>query len=121
LHAAQLSPVTLTRKLEPHEWERLSWRRAIPSARIDGWRAEAEAGFPEKVTAFRRNMAVHGRTAALPEVWRKDSADSLRGQPNELLCPVPNGWKSSCDRGLSRLLGSDWPRTLEELEALTRR
>src|SRR5205814_5624946 len=62
LHAAQLSPVTLTRKLEPHEWERLfaAARRTL-GFWIDRLRAESEDGFPEKVTAFRKEMAVHGR------------------------------------------------------------
>src|SRR2546425_12996819 len=62
LHAAQLSPITLTRKLEPHEWERLfAAARHTLGLWIDRLRAEAEAGFPEKVTAFRKEMAVHGR------------------------------------------------------------
>ena len=62
LHAAQLSPIALTRKLTPEEWDRL-----FPATRetlrtwIDRLGAEAKAGFPEKVTAFRKEMAVHGR------------------------------------------------------------
>src|SRR5450631_4569950 len=62
LHAAQLSPITLTRKLKPQEWERLfhSTRDTL-SLWIDRLRSEVEARFPEKVTAFRKDMAVHGR------------------------------------------------------------
>jgi formamidopyrimidine-DNA glycosylase len=62
LHAAQLSPVTLTHKLQPQEWERLfAATRQTLGLWIDRLRAEAGAGFPEKVTAFRKDMAVHGR------------------------------------------------------------
>ena len=62
LHAAQLSPITLTHKLEPHEWERLfAATRHTLGLWIDRLRAEAGAGFPEKVTAFRKDMTVHGR------------------------------------------------------------
>jgi formamidopyrimidine-DNA glycosylase len=62
LYAAQLSPITLTHKLEQHEWERL-FAAALQtlSVWIDRLRAEAEDGFPENVTAFRKDMAVHGR------------------------------------------------------------
>src|SRR5713226_1416340 len=62
LHAAQLSPITLTRKLTPAEWERLfSATRHTLGLWIERLRAEAETAFPEKVTAFRKDMAVHGR------------------------------------------------------------
>jgi formamidopyrimidine-DNA glycosylase len=62
LHAAQLSPIALTRKLEPEEWERLyAATRHTLEHWIERLRAEAVAGFPEKVTAFRKDMAVHGR------------------------------------------------------------
>src|SRR5271168_4314721 len=62
LHAARLSPIALTHKLEPHEWERLfAATRQTLQLWIDRLRGEAEAGFPEKVTAFRKDMAVHGR------------------------------------------------------------
>ena len=62
LHAAQLSPITLTHKLEHEEWERLftATRETLPLW-IDRLKAEAQADFPEKVTAFRKDMAVHGR------------------------------------------------------------
>src|SRR6266568_374488 len=62
LHAAQLSPITLTQKLNPHEWERLfTATRDTLKLWIDRLRGEAERAFPEKVTAFRQEMAVHGR------------------------------------------------------------
>ena len=62
LHAAKLSPVTLTHRLKPHEWERLfAATRHTLELWIDRLRAEAESAFPEKVTAFRKEMAVHGR------------------------------------------------------------
>src|SRR5437870_2432292 len=62
LHAAQLSPITLTRRLKPHEWERLfAATRHTLEVWIERLRAEAEAGFPEKVTAFRKELPVHGR------------------------------------------------------------
>jgi formamidopyrimidine-DNA glycosylase len=62
LHAAQLSPITLTNKLKPEDWQRLftSTRQTL-QLWIDRLRAEAEKAFPEKVTAFRKDMAVHGR------------------------------------------------------------
>ena len=72
LHAAQLSPITLTNKLAPEDWQRLfAATRQTLQLWITRLHAEAEAAFPEKVTAFRKDMAVHGRyRAALPEVWR---------------------------------------------------
>jgi formamidopyrimidine-DNA glycosylase len=120
LHAAQLSPVKLTHKLEPQEWERLfTATRHTLKVWIDRLRAEAEVGFPEKVTAFRKDMAVHGR-------YRKpcprcgEEIQRIRYADNETnYCPrCQTGGKVLADRGLSRLLGADWPRTLEELEAL---
>jgi formamidopyrimidine-DNA glycosylase len=123
LHAAQLSPITLTRKLEPHEWERLfAATRQTLKVWIDRLRAEAEAGFPEKVTAFRKEMAVHGRYGQpCPRCGEK--IQRIRYADNETnYCPrCQTGGKVLADRALSRLLGSDWPRTLEELEALKRR
>src|SRR5277367_4546011 len=62
LHAARLSPIALTQKLKPEEWERLyTATRETLQLWIDRLRGEAEQGFPEKVTAFRQEMAVHGR------------------------------------------------------------
>jgi len=123
LHAAQLSPITLTRKLNQQEWERLfAATRDTLTLWIDRLRAEAEAGFPEKVTAFRKDMAVHGRYGQpCPRCGEKILR--IRYADNETnYCPrCQTGGKVLADRSLSRLLGSDWPRTLDELEALTRR
>jgi formamidopyrimidine-DNA glycosylase len=123
LHAAQLSPITLTHKLGPQEWERLfKSTREILQQWIDRLRAEAEAGFPEKVTAFREEMAVHGRYG---EPCRKcgEKIQRIRYANNETnyCAKCQTGGKVLADRSLSRLLRSDWPRTLEELEDLKRR
>jgi formamidopyrimidine-DNA glycosylase len=123
LHAAQLSPITLTRKLEPHEWERLfAAARQTLGLWIDRLRAEAEAGFPEKVTAFRKEMAVHGRYGQ-PCSRCGEKIQRIRYADNETnyCARCQTGGNVLADRALSRLLGSDWPRTLEELEALKRR
>jgi formamidopyrimidine-DNA glycosylase len=123
LHAAQLSPVTLTHKLGPGEWERLfAATRNTIRVWIDRLRKEAEAGFPENVTAFRKDMAVHGRYGQ-PCSRCGEKIQRIRNANNETnyCARCQTGGKVLADRSLSRLLGSDWPRTLEELEALTRR
>jgi formamidopyrimidine-DNA glycosylase len=123
LHAAQLSPITLTHKLKPDEWERL-YAAMLNTLEfwIDRLRTEAEAGFPEKVTAFRKDMAVHGRYEE-PCPRCGDKILRIRYADNETnyCARCQTGGKVLADRSLSRLLGSDWPRTLEELEALKRR
>jgi formamidopyrimidine-DNA glycosylase len=123
LHAAQLSPITLTRKLEPHEWERLfAAARHTLGLWIDRLRAEAEAGFPEKVTAFRKEMAVHGRYGQpCPRCGEKIQRIRYADNETNYCARCQTGGRVLADRALSRLLGSDWPRTLEELEALKRR
>jgi formamidopyrimidine-DNA glycosylase len=123
LHAARLSPITHTHKLKPEEWERLySAARATLQTWVDRLRHEAETEFPEKVTAFRKDMAVHGRYG---EPCRDcgEKIQRIRYADNETnYCAVcQTGGKVLADRSLSRLLGSDWPRTLDELEALKRR
>jgi formamidopyrimidine-DNA glycosylase len=123
LHAAQLSPITLTQKLGSQEWERLfKSTREILQQWIDLLQAEAEAGFPEKVTAFREDMAVHGRYG---EPCRKcgEKIQRIRYANNETnyCAKCQTGGNVLADRSLSRLLRSDWPRTLEELEDLKRR
>jgi formamidopyrimidine-DNA glycosylase len=123
LHAAQLSPVTLTHKLGPGEWERLfAATRNTIRLWIDRLRKEAGAGFPENVTAFRKDMAVHGRYGQ-PCSRCGEKIQRIRYANNETnyCARCQTGGKVLADRSLSRLLGSDWPRTLEELEALTRR
>ncbi|MBZ5643121.1 MAG: formamidopyrimidine-DNA glycosylase [Acidobacteriia bacterium] len=123
LHAAQLSPVTLTRKLAPEEWERLyAATRETLTLWIDRLRAEAAAKFPEKVTAFRKDMAVHGRFGQpCPRCGEKLQRIRYADNETNYCARCQTGGKVLADRGLSRLLGSDWPRTLEELEALKRR
>jgi formamidopyrimidine-DNA glycosylase len=123
LHAAQLSPITLTHKLKPHEWERLfAATRETLELWIDRLRAEAQGGFPEKVTAFRKGMAVHGRYGQ-PCSRCGERIQRIRYADNETnyCARCQTAGKVLADRSLSRLLGSDWPRTLEELEALKRR
>ncbi len=122
LHAAQLSPVALTHKLELQEWERLfAATRDTLTLWIDRLRSEAEAGFPEKVTAFRKDMAVHGRYGQpCPRCGEKIQRIRYADNETNYCVRCQTGGKVLADRGLSRLLGSDWPRTLEELEALTR-
>jgi formamidopyrimidine-DNA glycosylase len=123
LHAAQLSPITLTRKLEPLDWERLfAAARHTLGLWIDRLRAEAEAGFPEKVTAFRKDMAVHGRYGKpCPRCGDKVLRIRYADRETNYCARCQTGSTVLADRSLSRLLGSDWPRTLEELEALKRR
>lgn len=123
LHAAQLSPVALTHKLEPHEWERLfAATRHTLEFWVDRLRAEARTNFPEKVSAFRKDMAVHGRYGE-PCPRCGDKIQRIRYADNETnyCARCQTGGKVLADRSLSRLLRSDWPRTLEELEALKRR
>ncbi len=123
LHAAKLSPITLTHKLQPEEWERLfTATRETLELWIERLRAEAEAAFPEKVTAFRKGMAVHGRYGEpCPRCGEKIQRIRYADNETNYCARCQTGGKVLADRGLSRLLGSDWPRTLEELEALKRR
>jgi formamidopyrimidine-DNA glycosylase len=123
LHVAQLSPVTLTQKLTSQEWERLfEATRQTLKLWIDRLRAEAESGFPEKVTAFRKDMAVHGRYGLkCPRCGDKVLRIRYADKETNYCARCQTGGKVLADRSLSRLLGSDWPRTLDELEALKRR
>lgn len=123
LHAAQLSPVALTQKLSPVEWARLfAATRNTLRLWIDRLCAEAKEGFPEKVTAFREGMAVHGRyEKPCPRCGDKVLRIRYADKETNYCASCQTGGKVLADRSLSRLLGSDWPRTLEELEALKRR
>ncbi len=123
LHAARLSPVTLTQKLNPEEWERLfEATRTTLMTWVTQLSAEATENFPENVTAFRPEMAVHGRFG-LPCPRCGEKVQRIRYADNETnyCARCQTGGKVLADRGLSRLLGADWPRTLEELEALKRK
>jgi formamidopyrimidine-DNA glycosylase len=123
LFEARLSPLALTQKLTRDEIVRLF---LAVQATLTRWtnelRAETGDGFPEKVTAFRPNMATHGRyKEPCPRCGTK--IQRIRYAENETnYCPQcqTNG-KLLADRALSRLLREDWPRTLEELESLTRK
>jgi formamidopyrimidine-DNA glycosylase len=123
LHAAELSPITLTHKLKPEEWERLfAATRAALTLWIDRLHAEAEKAFPEKVTAFRPEMAVHGRFGQpCPRCGAKVQRIRYADNETNYCARCQTGGKVLADRSLSRLLGADWPRTLHELEALKRR
>jgi formamidopyrimidine-DNA glycosylase len=123
LHAAQLSPLTLTQKLKPLDWEKLfAATQHTLGFWIDRLRAEANAAFPEKVTAFREGMAVHGRYGEpCPRCGDKVLRIRYADKETNYCARCQTGGKVLADRSLSRLLASDWPRTLEELEALKHR
>jgi formamidopyrimidine-DNA glycosylase len=123
LHAAQLSPVTLTHKLQPEEWQRLfDATRYTLRLWIERLHAEAQADFPEKVTAFRKEMAVHGRYGEpCPRCGEKIQRIRYADNETNYCARCQTSGKLLADRSLSRLMRSDWPRTLEALEALKRR
>jgi formamidopyrimidine-DNA glycosylase len=118
LHAAQLSPLQWTSNLSDDEIARL--HAAVTSTLLE-WterlRAEMGTGFPEKVTAFRADMAVHGKFGQ-PCPRCGSPVQHIVYAANECnYCPTcQTGGRLLADRSLSRLLGDDWPRTLEELE-----
>jgi formamidopyrimidine-DNA glycosylase len=123
LYAAQLSPIAVTQKLKPDEWERLfAATQETLKLWINQLRAEAETGFPEKVTAFRKDMAVHGLYGeSCPRCGEKIQRIRYADNETNYCARCQTGGKVLADRSLSRLLRSDWPRTLDELEALKRR
>ena len=123
LHAARLSPIAQTRKLTTEEIARLqAATRGTLALWLDRLRAEARQKFPEKVTAFRDGMAVHGRfRQPCPRCGEKVQRIRYAGNETNYCARCQTGGKVLADRGLSRLLGKDWPRTLEELEALKQR
>ncbi|SRR5579871_2131359 len=123
LHAARLSPITLTHKLKNEEWQRLyDATRQTLTLWMDRFRSEAEKKFPEKVTAFRPEMAVHGRyNQPCPRCGEKIQRIRYADNETNYCAHCQTGGKVLADRSLSRLLGSDWPRTLDALEALKRR
>jgi formamidopyrimidine-DNA glycosylase len=123
LHRAKLSPVLLTFKITGEEIGRLhAATQEVLREWVDRLRAEAKGKFPEGVTAFREEMAVHGKyNQPCPRCGTK--VQRIRYASNETnYCPTcQTGGKLLADRGLSRLLKEDWPKTLEELEALKKR
>jgi formamidopyrimidine-DNA glycosylase len=118
LHAAGLSPLALTRKLSDDQIARLF---AATRETLEAWivriRADTGAEFPEKVTAFREGMAVHGRFGQ-PCPTCGSPVQRIRYADNETnyCARCQTDGKLLADRALSRLLKSDWPRTLDELE-----
>jgi formamidopyrimidine-DNA glycosylase len=120
LHQARLSPVALTLRLTPEEIARL---REATQLTLNSWtaklRAEAAQKFPEKVTAFREGMAVHGRYGQpCPQCGAKVQRIRYASNETNYCARCQTGGKLLADRSLSRLLREDWPRSLEELEEL---
>jgi formamidopyrimidine-DNA glycosylase len=120
LHSARLSPIQLSHKLTSEEWARLfAATRETLQIWIDRLTSEATAGFPEKVTAFRKEMAVHGRFGQpCPRCGQPIQRIRYADNETNYCAECQTGGKVLADRSLSRLLGKDWPRTLDELEAL---
>jgi formamidopyrimidine-DNA glycosylase len=120
LHRAKLSPIRLTQQMTTEEIERLY--RAIRESLSD-WvvrlRKERGAAFPEKVTAFRADMAVHGKYGKPCPVCGSPVQHIVHAENETNYCAkCQTGGKLLADRSLSRLLKDDWPRTLEELEEI---
>jgi formamidopyrimidine-DNA glycosylase len=118
LHRARLSPVMRTQQLDGEQLRRLRGAcRETLREWTDRLRAEAGTGFPERVTAFHAEMAVHGKYRAPCPVCGT-AVQRIRHATNEVnYCPrCQTGGRVLADRALSRLLKSDWPRRIEELE-----
>ena len=123
LHRAQLSPIAMTQKLTDDEVGRLYVAtRATLVEWTDRLRAESHGEFPEKVTAFRPEMAVHGRyRQPCPRCGSKVQRIRYASNETNYCATCQTGGRLLADRALSRLMHEDWPRTLEELEALKTR
>jgi formamidopyrimidine-DNA glycosylase len=123
LHRAHLSPIAMTQRLNPEEIERLYHAtRATLIEWIDQLRAESAGAFPEHVTAFRSGMAVHGRYGkTCPRCAAKVQRIRYASNETNYCAPCQTGGRLLADRAFSRLLHDDWPRTLEELEAIKKR
>jgi formamidopyrimidine-DNA glycosylase len=119
LHAAGLSPVKWTSRLSDEEMARL-YESTQETLRSWCERLQTEAGtaFPEKVTAFRPDMAVHGRFGKTCPVCQTAVQEIAYASTETNYCPrCQTGGKVLADRQLSRLLRDDWPKTIEELES----
>jgi formamidopyrimidine-DNA glycosylase len=123
LHRAQLSPIAMTQKLTAQEIERLyDGTRATLLEWTERLRADSAAAFPEKVTAFQPGMAVHGRYGQpCPRCGAKVQRIRYASNETNYCAPCQTGGRLLADRAFSRLLHEDWPRTLDELEALKKR
>ncbi len=119
LHRARLSPFKQTAKLSDPEWARLFTAvREVLREWTERLRREVGDGFPDKVTAFHPEMAVHGRYRQPCPVCGTPVQRLVYAQNEANYCPgCQTGGRLLADRALSRLLKQDWPRTLEELEA----
>jgi len=118
LHRGRLSPLTLTRKLAPGEIDRLY---DATRATLDDWtrrlRAQAGDGFPEKVTAFREGMAVHGRYGQpCPVCGTKVQRIRYAANETNYCARCQTNGRLLADRAMSRLLHDDWPRSIDDLE-----
>jgi formamidopyrimidine-DNA glycosylase len=118
LWRAQISPVKLTRSLEEGEVQRLyEATQSVLTEWIDRLRADTGDGWPEKVTAFRKEMAVHGKYNQACPTCGSRVQRIVHAENESNYCPTcQTGGKLLADRALSRLLKADWPRTLEEME-----
>jgi formamidopyrimidine-DNA glycosylase len=123
LHHARLSPIAMTQRLREEEIERLfASTRSTLVDWTDRLRRETRGEFPENVTAFREGMAVHGKYGKpCPRCGAKVQRIRYASNETNYCAPCQTGGKLLADRALSRLLKQDWPRTLEELESLSRR
>jgi len=123
LHRARLSPIAMTLKLTPAQCARLyAATRDTLTEWTDRLRRAAAGGFPEKVTAFREGMAVHGRYGQpCPRCGAKVQRIRYASNETNYCVPCQTDGKLLADRALSRLLREDWPRTLDELEAIKKR
>ena len=120
LHRARLSPIKWTRRLDDAEIERVHVATvAVLAEWTERLKKEAAERFPDKVTAFRPGMAVHGRYGEpCPECGAPIQRIRYASNETNYCASCQTGGRVLADRGLSRLLGKDWPRTLEELEQL---
>ena len=123
LHRARLSPIAMTQKLKPEEVDRLYHAtRDTLIEWADRLRADAAGAFPEKVTAFRKEMAVHGRYGEpCPRCGAKVQRIRYAANETNYCAQCQTGGRLLADRALSRLLREDWPRSLDDMEALKKR
>ena len=122
LWAAKLSPTTLTQKMSDEQVARLfEATRATLVEWVERLRTKTGEGFPEKVTAFRPEMAVHGKyKQPCPRCGSKIQRIKYAANETNYCATCQTGGKLLADRAFSRLLREDWPRTLEELETQIR-
>jgi formamidopyrimidine-DNA glycosylase len=118
LHRARMSPAKLTQRMSDEEIARLhSAVKNVLGAWVEELSAEAARAFPEKVTAFREGMAVHGKYGKpCPDCGSPVQRIVYAENESNYCATCQTGGKLLADRALSQLLRSDWPRTLEELE-----